>query len=281
MKTTVLMMLCSVMLLPADDTMVRLPGGSFSMGSTLEYTEKPIRTVTLPPFMIGIHEVTYRQWKQTYDYALKRGYTFDNTGTDGGHFLDIEKHEDNEPVAGVSWFDAVKWCNAASEAEGLAPCYYTTAAKRDVYRKGAIQVSPAWVRWEANGYRLPTEAEWEYACRAGTTSRYYWGDSISGAHVWNYANCSGRTHPVGLKHPNAFGIYDMSGNTAEWCFDLYGFYAVKDIVHPKGALSGDYRVVRGGGIADQNNALRSASRNYLAPLTALYDNGFRIVRTVK
>ncbi|MEK6793292.1 MAG: SUMF1/EgtB/PvdO family nonheme iron enzyme [Spirochaetota bacterium] len=267
------------LLTPASNEMIMipLPGGTFTMGSPIEYTEKPIRTVTVGPFSIGAHEVTYSEWQRVYSWALSRGYRFDNTGTKGGHFLDTSEHTDNEPVTGVSWYDAIKWCNAASEMEKRPVCYYTTSARSTIYRTGRIELTGTSVLPRAGGYRLPFEAEWEYAARAGTTTHFFWGAAINGDYAWNYANCTGRTHPVGTKKPNPFGLYDTAGNVYEWCFDFYGYYDAKTIKDPSGPFAGEYRVMRGGCISEQNNTLRTAARNYVAPSTASFENGFRVV----
>ncbi|MBI4976030.1 MAG: SUMF1/EgtB/PvdO family nonheme iron enzyme [Spirochaetes bacterium] len=282
--TSLALIICAITVsaIPAETNliiMVDIPGGSFVMGSSYEIIEKPNRTVTVSPFTMAKYETTYNVWKKVADWAMQHGYDFETPGAMGGHLFKPVSHDDNEPVTAVNWYCAVKWCNAASEMHGLRPCYYTTAQKKDVYRKGAIDISPACVQWNAGGFRLPTEAEWEYACRAGSTNRYYWGIEVTGDYFWNYANCGGQTHPVGQKKPNTFGLYDMSGNASEWCFDFFDDYDIKSIADPKGPPSGEYRIQRGGGIPDQNNSLRSSARSYTSPLTSMYDTGFRVVRS--
>ena len=157
------------------------------------------------------------------------------------------------PVESVSWFDAVSFCNSLSQKEGLTPFY---AIKGE-----SVQVQD----WNGLGYRLPTEAEWEYACRAGTTTRYSLGDDENalGQYAWYNANSSSQTHPVGEKQPNAFGLHDMLGNVWEWCWDGYdaGYYAQSPADDPRGPDRAAYRVFRGGGWGSDPLRVRSASRS--------------------
>jgi formylglycine-generating enzyme required for sulfatase activity len=155
------------------------------------------------------------------------------------------------PVEGVSWHDAVAFCNALSQRAGLAPAY--RGAGDDVVRDPA-----------ADGYRLPTEAEWEHACRAGTTGpRYGELDSVA----WYRANSGGRPHAVGGKQPNAWGLHDMLGNVWEWCWDLYD---------PQ--VYGTYRVLRGGGWFDEHWSCRASVRRRSHPTYRIDDVGFRVAR---
>ena len=139
------------------------------------------------------------------------------------------------PVEQSTWTSAVKFCNARSVQEGLAPCYDLET----------------WAcNFNATGYRLPTEAEWEYACRAGTTNRYYFGDEPGKltTHAWFTDNSLSTTHPVGHWKPNAWGLYDMLGNVAEWCNDYYSprYYRTSPRENPRGPAEGEKRVLRGG-----------------------------------
>ncbi len=153
----------------------------------------------------------------------------------------------NLPVEQVSWNDAKSFCQSFSAKYG-----------------GTV--------------RLPTEAEWEYACRAGTTTKYYWGDSVDGAYCWYGGNAGSKTQPVGGKLPNAWGLYDMSGNVYEWCEDWYGDYSSMDQFNPMGPSSGSYRVLRGGSWGVSGAYIRSAFRDGYDPDDGLiYLSGFRVV----
>ena len=130
-------------------------------------------------------------------------------------------------------------------------------------------------------YRLPTEAEWEYACRAGTTTRYSFGDSsaLSGEFAWSRENSDGRTHPVGKKKPNPWGLYDMHGNAYEWCQDWYGSYPSGEVKDPRGPESGSLRVTRGGSWNYTFVNCLSAYRGRTTPIDRGFNLGFRVVRS--
>jgi formylglycine-generating enzyme len=160
---------------------------------------------------------------------------------------------DRLPVEGVSWWDAVRFCNALSQREGLAPAY---------------RLDGEGIEWAsaADGYRLPTEAEWEYACRAGTTGpRYGPLDEIA----WYRGNSQERVHEVGGRQPNAWGLYDMLGNVWDWCWDIYD-----------AEVYGSYRVLRGGGWLDEHWSCRASVRRRSHPTFRVDDVGFRVARSV-
>lgn len=160
---------------------------------------------------------------------------------------------DQRPVDSVSWFDAIQFCNALSEREGLAPAYDADAHAEQV-------------EWDAqaDGYRLPTEAEWEHACRASTTgARYGQLDDIA----WYRANSHERAHDVGGKEPNTWGLYDMLGNVWEWCWDTYDT-----------KVYGNYRVLRGGGWFDEHWSCRASVGRHSHPTYRIDDVGFRVAR---
>jgi len=153
---------------------------------------------------------------------------------------------DDRPVEQVSWNIAKEFCRQLSEKEGRT-------------------------------YRLLTEAEWEYCCRAGTTTKYYWGDKIDGNYLWYYENSDRQTHPVGQKLPNAWGLYDMAGNVWEWCEDRYGSYSPDEQTDPAGPSEGLFRVLRGGSWKSVANNTRSVDRNYSIPSSRYRLVGFRVV----
>ncbi|WP_236049929.1 formylglycine-generating enzyme family protein [Hymenobacter negativus] len=157
----------------------------------------------------------------------------------------------NNPVETVSWRDAVHFCNLLSAAAGLRPCYSLGA-------ETAVDAT-------ADGYRLPTEAEWEYACKAGTSGIRY---GELGAIAWYKENAEKTTHPVGLKQPNAWGLYDMLGNVWEWCSDIYDE-----------TVYGSYRIIRGGGWADEPRGCLATNRRRSHPAAFKIDDlGFRVAR---
>lgn len=163
-------------------------------------------------------------------------------------------HGEGLPVEGVSWWDAARFCNALSREEGLAPVYLLRADAEDA--EG--------VEWDASadGYRLPTEAEWEHACRAGTTGpRYGPLDEIA----WHRRNSNERVHDVGVRQPNTWGLYDMLGNVWEWCWDVYD-----------AEVYGTYRVLRGGGAFDEHWSCRASVRRRSHPTFRIDDVGFRV-----
>jgi formylglycine-generating enzyme required for sulfatase activity len=166
---------------------------------------------------------------------------------------DAVKEGDSYPASHVSWDDAIKYCRKLSENDGKS-------------------------------YRLPTEAEWEYACRGGTNTAYSFGNNadLLNDHAWFAANTGGMgeayTHEVGAKRANPFGLYDMHGNVGEWCYDWYGWYDSSSTVDPTGPLSGSFRVFRGGNYSVGAGRCRSAYRNSLAPTyrSLSSDLGFRL-----
>ena len=270
-----------------DYGMAWIPPGTFWMGDDLSdfAIEKPEHQVTLVKgFYMSKFPITQRQY---YSVMKVNPSTFEADLAIGG----------NIPVECVSWYDAIVFCNRLSIREGFAPVYSISMSTNpdDDYNRstnpedwivssGSIPTSNngIWdgVRMEdrANGYRLPTEAEWEYACRAGTTTAYNWGDYIYSIQA-NYGSSVGSTTFVGSYAPNAWGLYDMHGNVLEWCWDWNGNYGSGQQMNPMGASSGSYRVLRGGSWSATAPAVRSAFRNLTTPPFDRHGNvGFRLVR---
>jgi len=238
--------------------MVLLPGGSFTMGSTKgQDDEAPPHTVTLDPFLIDRYEVTQALFKR----CMKKD--------SDAHFKGA-----NQPLENVSWPVAALVCNARSRLDGLEPCYDEDTGE---------------CNFAATGYRLPTEAEWEYAARAGTDKEYFFGNSPRrlAAHAWTKENSGKKPHPVGSKKPNPWGLFDIYGNVQEWCNDVYQaqYYKQSSAANPRG---GEYKensqvVVRGGAWNTTAATCRSAYRLGESPgqidgCFARNDIGFRCVR---
>lgn len=268
-----------------DLEMVSIPGGSFQMGDLSgdgDSDELPVHTVTLSPFSMAKYELTYEKWMEVKTWAESNGYTFNMPGDMGSEDYGGSQDE-THPVTGIEWYDAVLWCNALSEKEGLTPCYYTNASHTTVYRSGRTDIENNWVDWNADGYRLPTEAEWEYACRADTTTKYSFGNSIDGNDA-NYQDSGDSydngTTPVGYYPANPWGLYDMHGNVWEWCWDWYDsdYYNSSPSTDPRGPSACSNRVNRGGSWCADPVYLRSASRSRSGPGVQYYIGGFRPVR---
>jgi formylglycine-generating enzyme required for sulfatase activity len=254
-------------LAPSPPGMVLIPAGSFQMGDSFgegDSDELPVQTVSVSAFWMDTVEVTKGLWDEVATWAAANGY--DIGPADG------EGKAADHPVWNVSWYEAVKWANARSEKDGLEPCYTVGGV---VYRTG--QRAPD-CNWSANGYRLPTEAEWEKAARGGAVGRRYpWGDDIDASRA-NYNQNNGGTTPVGSYPANGYGLYDMAGNVWEWCWDWYG----SDLpggVDPRGPASGSGRVDRGGSWISFAYVCRVADRVDYGPDNVHYYLGFRLVRT--
>jgi len=259
---------------------VRISGGTFTMGSPVNEPgrwddEGPQRRVTVSSFSMGINPVTVGEFRRfvnakNHTEAKEAEATWDGSRWDtsaDASWRDYFTH-DNHPVVFVRWFYAIEYCNWLSVQEGLTPAY-TISGSGD-------NRTVTWNR-RANGYRLPTEAEWEYACRAGTTTAYNTVASITTVQA-NFYDTLGRTTPVGNYAANGWGLHDKHGNVWEWCWDWYGSYPRNTQRDPAGASAGSDRVLRGGGWYSSVERVRSANRRFIAPSDWGYDTGFRLVR---
>lgn len=259
-----------------DAGMVLVTGGQFLLGTiTGAANEQPVHYVSVGSFYIDKTEITFEQWTVVRTWALSHGYTDLTAGRNG-----FNPAAANNPVTEVSWFDILKWCNARSEKNGVTPVYYTTSAFTTVYRTGELALSNDAVNWMVNGYRMPTEAEWEFAALGGTksTSEAYSGSNTSTDVAWSILTSGNITHPAGQKVPNELGIFDMSGNVLEWCWDVYGTYASADQIDPKGPAAGNYHILRGGAFDATDFNCRVNYRNYSYPSYRFNDLGFRCTK---
>jgi formylglycine-generating enzyme required for sulfatase activity len=285
----------AIMLHPTPAGFSLIPGGSFTMGRTSgdTYADAPPITVTVSPFYMQQTETTKAQWDEVRTWAVNNGYT--DLAAGAGKAA-------NHPVQTVTWYDVVKWCNARSEMEGLTPIYTMwVIGVGIVLRTGRFEPT---VNWAANGYRLPTEAEWEKAARGGVSGkRFPWGtDTISHAQANYFGNSTYAydespinnfhpsyavggfpyTAPVGSFAANGYGLYDMAGNVWEWCWDWYceSYYTTSNgTTDPRGLESGAIRVKRGGSWRDDALDARCADRYFNAPGITNSILGFRPVRS--
>jgi formylglycine-generating enzyme required for sulfatase activity len=277
--------------------------------------ELPLHDVYISPFHMDRYEVTKALWDNVWCWATNNGYLFQNRGS--GKSAD-------SPVESVNWYDAAKWCNARSEMESLSPVYHSCEYIFDefgdpigtnivVYRTGTWNIPNELVNWTENGYRLPTEAEWEFAARGGSSGhRFPWTETETitqtNANYYSFGD-NGETYPydvnltegypfdtgpstepftspVGSFAPNAFGLYDMAGNVNEWCWDWYDatFYSQinasePDTTGPKDQMGGSGRVSRGGAWVSGAYECRNSRRDNVSPDSSSYGLGLRCVRS--
>jgi formylglycine-generating enzyme required for sulfatase activity len=295
---------------PAGITLVLVPPGEFRMGSTREQIaldrkfaednkmnrkgmnwshideETPQHRVTLTsPYWMGTTEVTIGQFRKFVDATDRlTDAKFPKAGNLAATDPTAKELEtrniswrtpgyavtDASPVTHVTWSEAAQFCNWLSDEEKLDPCYRQ-------------EVKGVWILLASGtGYRLPTEAEWEYACRAGTTTLFSFGDdpAMLENYGWFRENSGGSAQAVGLKVANAFGLFDMHGDACEWCHDFFAadYYSSSPSADPLGPSAGSNRVSRGGNWSNYSLHCRSASRHNTAPLTHSNHYGLRVVR---
>ena len=284
------------------------------------------RKVKLSPYKLGKTEVTYKLWKEVYDEAVKpgHGYVFANAGKKGSSGTGSE----DEPVTTISWRDCIVWCNAYTQIKlgSDEQCVYRKSKTDSTVLKNATDTAAcdaAYADMSKKGFRLPTEAEWEYAARwqgSNTENAAQYGDvwltklnSASGAKKpigfsglalpagetwetlrdeltrvavyyewWNGTGwvdqtpATTKTAAVKSKDPNALGLYDMSGNVWEWCFDWYGSIGAGEVIDPQGAASGTDRVERGGSWRGDADYCTVGRRSFDSPGSRRYSLGFRL-----
>ncbi|MBN1295346.1 SUMF1/EgtB/PvdO family nonheme iron enzyme [bacterium] len=262
--------------LPVPMTFVEINPLQFIMGSpaseSCRLSDETQHTVVVTrPFFMQVTEVTQNHWESVF---AANPSTFPG----GDH-----------PVEYITWYDAIVFCNEISDAEGLETCYYSDAAMTTPFT-GTPPITSGTVYWDKtkDGYRLPTETEWELACRACTATAYNNGDDILDCYEddtldplgWYRYNSGDSTQDAGTLAPNGNGLYDMHGNVWEWCWDIYGSYPSGVTMDPLGAASGSNRVIRGGSYSGYAKICRSAQRSYETPGNRAPNRGMRLVRWV-
>jgi formylglycine-generating enzyme required for sulfatase activity len=277
-----------------------IPGGEFMMGNSVaadtDIFDAPPRKVTLDAFNMGKYEVSKAEWDRVRTWALANGYTALATGAGKAN---------DHPVHSITWYDMVKWCNARSEMEGLTPVYYVDTMKSAIYMTGIVELKNANVNWDANGYRLPTEAEWEKAARGGLDGkRFPGGDTISHTQANYKANSTYSyqlsygvnddknhpdyatlpmpyTSPVGAFAANGYGLHDVAGNLWEYCWDRYDSTYSGEPNNPRGSDIGNARVLRGGSWESSPNLIRVAYKDEDFPINPYNQYGFRVAYSAK
>jgi formylglycine-generating enzyme required for sulfatase activity len=244
-----------------------VPGGTFQMGAV--GVAEPVHTVTVSTFAMCIHEVTQAEYQTV-------------VGSNPSYFSGYP----SRPVEQVSWYDAIRYCNLRSIAEGLTPCY-TIGGSTNPTTWGAVPTADdatwnaAFCNWTANGYRLPTEAEWEFAARGGNLSQGYTysGSNTVGDVAWHLDNSDSHTQDVMTKIANELGLFDMSGNVWEWNWDWFTTYISTPLNNPTGPSSGSSHTERGGGWYGLAYHCHVVNRDHDTPDYRNRGSGFRVVRS--
>ncbi|NOY09771.1 MAG: SUMF1/EgtB/PvdO family nonheme iron enzyme [Spirochaetes bacterium] len=282
----------------AKRDMISVPGGTYTQTDTNSNSFSH----NISSFSIAKYEVTYELWYTVYQWAALNGYSFANAGTEGsdGTAGAEPTGAKYEPVTYINWRDAIVWCNAYSEMAGFTPVYYTdigyttplkTSTDNTSVDTTAGSEDNPYVNWSANGYRLPTEGEWQYAASYQdgtnwTSYNYASGDSYPydssttiGDYAWYSVNSSSKTQDAGTKTANQLNIYDMSGNVFEWCWDWTGAWPTDTQTDYKGLSIGSARIERGGNWYGDEYPLRVGIRYSYSPDSGSGGLGFRTART--
>ena len=245
--------------------MIKVKGGTFKMGSknsnnAADNDEQKEHSVTVKDFEICKFEVTVWQWKE---YVKANKLNMPSKPEWGW--------KDNYPINNITWYEAIGYCNWLSKKEKLEPVY-------------SQQGPNIHCDFTKDGYRLPTEAEWEYAAKGGSKSKEtrFSGSDNQDEIAWHKANSNGTPHTVGTKLPNEIGICDMSGNVWEWCWDWYNkdYYKIEESKNPKGPVMGERKSVRGGSWDSKLNYMRPANRISTVPSKTHEFYGFRVARSI-
>ena len=255
--------------------MVTVYGGNFELGRELGTAGfgdiTPVSQVSLSVYRIGRYPVTQAQ------YGAVMGYNPSHFHGGSGREPAAGEVQGRRPVEMVTWYDAIDFCNRLSELEGLTPVY--TITNRAPTAGNPITNATVTANLANNGYRLPTEAQWEFAAKGrGLENFTFSGSNVIGDVAWFWTNSGQRTHEVGRKDPNGLGLYDMSGNVWEWCWDILDVYTSNVKTDPTGPTSGTQRVHRGGIFKDDAFNNRSVARNGTGVPSLQSDGlGFRVV----
>ena len=258
-----------------DDEMASIPQGTFTMGPDI-WNNNATFSVTLSAFKMGKYTIT----QELYQAVMGTNPSSFSSSPNGTEV------QGKRPVETVNWYHAIAFCNKLSIRDGLTPVYSVTGINFETLSHVAIPTSSnttwdaATATWTNNGYRLPTDAQWEYACRADTSTDWHFGNTESQLinYAWFSDNSDSKTHQVGKKLPNPWGLYDMHGNVWEWCWDWYDKFPAGSENNYTGAASGTYRVIRGGGWYGPAGITCSFGRSYDDPDSGGNALGFRLVR---